>query len=79
MIRNMEYLPLSRWTKSLLLPVCSSDSVMVNEIGCHSYHRLWILCLTFLIFCVEIRREEKETTEDEMAGWHHRLNAHEFG
>ena len=23
--------------------------------------------------------EEKGTTEDEMAGWHHRLNAHEFG
>ena len=24
------------------------------------------------------RREEKETTEDEMVGWHHRLNGHEF-
>ena len=24
------------------------------------------------------RREEKGTTEDEMAGWHHQLNAHEF-
>jgi len=24
------------------------------------------------------RQEEKGTTEDEMAGWHHRLNAHEF-
>ena len=23
--------------------------------------------------------QEKGTTEDEMAGWHHRLNAHEFG
>ena len=23
-------------------------------------------------------QEEKETTEDEMAGWHHRLDAHEF-
>ena len=23
-------------------------------------------------------REEKVTTEDEMAGWHHRLNGHEF-
>ena len=22
---------------------------------------------------------EKEMTEDEMAGWHHRLNGHEFG
>ena len=25
------------------------------------------------------RREEKGTTEDEMVGWHHRLNGHEFG
>ena len=24
-------------------------------------------------------QEERGTTEDEMAGWHHRLNAHEFG
>ena len=24
-------------------------------------------------------QEEKGMTEDEMAGWHHRLNAHEFG
>ena len=23
--------------------------------------------------------EEKRMTEDEMAGWHHRLDAHEFG
>ena len=23
-------------------------------------------------------QEEEETTEDEMAGWHHRLNGHEF-
>ena len=24
-------------------------------------------------------QEEKGTTEDEIAGWHHRLNGHEFG
>ena len=24
-------------------------------------------------------QEEKETTEDEMDGWHHRLNGYEFG
>ena len=24
-------------------------------------------------------QEEKGTTEDEMAGWHHRLDAHKFG
>ena len=25
------------------------------------------------------RQEEKKTTEDEIVGWHHRLNGHEFG
>ena len=25
------------------------------------------------------RQQEKGTTEDEMVGWHHRLNGHEFG
>ena len=25
------------------------------------------------------RRQEKGMTEDEMVGWHHRLNGHEFG
>ena len=24
-------------------------------------------------------QEEKEMTEDEMAGWHHQLDGHEFG
>ena len=24
------------------------------------------------------RRKEEEMTEDEMVGWHHRLNGHEF-
>ena len=24
------------------------------------------------------RQEEKGTTEDEMVGWHHRLNGHEY-
>ena len=24
------------------------------------------------------RQEKKGTTEDEMVGWHHQLNAHEF-
>ena len=24
------------------------------------------------------RQEEKGTTEDEMVGWHHRLNGHDF-
>ena len=36
-----------------------------------------------LKFSAQIRKilkmqEEKGTTEDEMVGWHHRLNGHEF-
>ena len=27
---------------------------------------------------IEGRKEEKGMTEDEMVGWHHRLNEHEF-
>ena len=27
----------------------------------------------------DLKREEKRPTEDEMAGWHHQLNGHEFG
>jgi len=27
----------------------------------------------------DLRQEEKGTTEDEMVGWHHQLNGHEFG
>ena len=27
----------------------------------------------------DCRQEEKGTTEDEMAGWHHQLNGREFG
>ena len=27
----------------------------------------------------DLRQEEKGTTEDEMVGWHHWLNGHEFG
>ena len=26
----------------------------------------------------DLRQEEKGSTEDEMVGWHHRLNGHEF-
>ena len=27
----------------------------------------------------DLGQEEKGTTEDEMAGWHHQLDGHEFG
>ena len=28
---------------------------------------------------MDLGQEERETTEDEMAGWHHQLDEHEFG
>ena len=31
------------------------------------------------LWCWRDWGQEKGTTEDEMSGWHHRLNAHEFG
>ena len=38
--------------------------------------------LTLILFNSDVGRdwgqEEKGTTEDEMAGWHHRLDRHEF-
>jgi len=38
--------------------------------------------LIFLFYIPDAGRdwgqEEKRTTEDEMAGWHHRLDGHEF-
>ena len=27
---------------------------------------------------INMRKEEKGTTEDEIVGWHHQLNGHEF-
>ena len=34
---------------------------------------------TLMLGKIEGRREEKGTTEDEMVGWHHRLDGHGFG
>ena len=55
-------------------PGCSLEGLMskvkLQYFG-HLMQRPW---------CWErLRVEEKGTTEDEMVGWHHRLNAHEFG
>ena len=34
---------------------------------------------TLMLGKIEGRRRRGQTTEDEMVGWHHRLNGHEFG
>ena len=44
----------------------------------HLMQRVDSLEKTLMLGGVE-GQEEKGTTEDEMAGWHHQLDAHEFG
>ena len=34
--------------------------------------------LSLIGYVIDWGQEEQGTTEDEMAGWHHRLNGHEF-
>ena len=50
-----------------------------------SYARLWSMWPFWLVYCYygpdagkDWGQEEKGATEDEMVGWHHRLNGHEF-
>ena len=40
--------------------------------------RVDLLEKTLRLGKMERRQEEKGTTEDEMLGWHHQLNGHEF-
>ena len=44
----------------------------------HRMQRTDSLEKTLMLGKIEGRKEEKGTTEDEMVGWHHRLNGHEF-
>ena len=50
---------------------CSLPASIIMETS--SYDKSLSLSLS-----LSARQEEKETTEDEMVGWHHRLNGHEF-
>ena len=44
----------------------------------HMY--MWIICIWYVYTHTHTHmQEEKGMTEDEMVGWHHRLNGHEFG
>ena len=44
----------------------------------HQMQRIDSFEKTLMLGKIEGRQEEKGTTEDEMVGWHHRLNVHEF-
>ena len=41
-------------------------------------HLMWRADSPESPWCWERLRQEKEATEDEMVGWHHQLNGHEF-
>ena len=47
----------------------------------HRYHWSWLYFwkrpFTYILSGIEWQ-EEKGTTDDEMVGWHHQLNGHEF-
>ena len=62
-------------------PGCSLEGLMLRlklQYYGHLMRRVDSLEKT-LIAGSDWGQEEKGTTEDEMAGWHHQLNAHEFG
>ena len=44
----------------------------------HLMQRTDSLEKTLMLGKIEGRRRRGQTTEDEMVGWHHRLNRHEF-
>ena len=62
-------------------PVCSLEGLMLRlklQYFGHLMQRVDSLEKTLMLGGVG-GQEEKGTTENEMAGWHHRLDAHEFG
>ena len=44
----------------------------------HLMRRVDLLEKSLMLGGIGGRQEEKGTTEDKMAGWHHQLNGHEF-
>ena len=48
------------------------------DVYVHSYYPAKFLCWNQNYQCDDWRQEEKGMTENEMVGWHHQLNGHEF-
>ena len=62
-------------------PGCSLEGLMLKlklQYFGHLMRRAGSLEKTLRLGKIE-GKEEKGTTEDEMVGWHHRLNGHDFG
>ena len=74
-----------RSNKSILKeisPECSLEGLMLKlnlQYFGHLMRRVDSLEKTLMLGGIRGRKEEKGTTEDEMAGWHHRLEGQEFG
>ena len=63
-------------------PGCSLEGLMLKlnlQYFGHLMRRVDSLEKTLMLGGIRGRKEEKGTTEDEMAGWHHRLEGQEFG
>ena len=63
-------------------PRCPLEGLMLKlklQYFGHLMQRADSLEKTVMLGKIEGRREEKGTTEDEMVGWHHRLDGHGFG
>ena len=61
-------------------PECSLEGLML-KLKLQSFSHLMRRADSFektLMLGKASRQGEKEMTEDEMVGWHHRLNGHEF-
>ena len=60
-------------------PECSWEGLMLKLKLQYFVHLMWRTDSLDPDAGKDWRREEKGTTEDEMVGWHHRLNGHGFG
>ena len=71
----------SQSTLKEISPGCALEGLMLKlklqHFG-HLMRRVDLLEKTLMLGGIG-GQEEKGTTEDEMAGWHHRLDGHEFG
>ena len=79
-LRNLGVMQIRQERKEIS-PGCSLERLMLKlklQYFGHLMRRVDSLEKTLMLGGIG-GQEEKGTTEDEMAGWHHRLDAHEFG
>ena len=70
----------NQFTLKEINPGCSLEGLMLKLKLQYFGHLMWRVdsLEKTLMLGGDRGQEEKGTTEDEMAGWHHRLNGHEF-